>query len=121
MTAWKVKLHGREIDTVFGYEGQTAEDVKRSLVNHDGYDSAIVVTKKRAVRPRKHLVWIKVPTFEAEVRSRHHSRRAAEVAAKKLERKWKGHHLGRVDVWVESPRTIEATLRSLKDKYEEPV
>lgn len=58
MTAWKVKLHGKEIDTVFGHEGSSPEDVKRSLVNHDGYDSAIVVTKERkksarASRPKK--------------------------------------------------------------------
>lgn len=52
MTAWKVSLHGKEIDTVFGHEGSDASDVKRSLVNHDGYDSDIVVTKKRAASSR---------------------------------------------------------------------
>jgi hypothetical protein len=52
MAAWKVTLHGKEIDTVFGHEGSDASDVKRSLVNHDGYDSSIVVTKKRAASSR---------------------------------------------------------------------
>ena len=49
--AWNVYLNGKLIDTVF-YSASAkvdAEEVRRSLVNHDGYDARIVVRK--AVRP----------------------------------------------------------------------
>lgn len=49
MTAFNVYFKGRIIDTVF-YSPNTKEtpsDVKRSLVEHDGYNSAIVVRKAR--------------------------------------------------------------------------
>lgn len=36
---------GKKIDTVFSSDSDTAEDVKKSLVYHDGYDSDIVVKK----------------------------------------------------------------------------
>lgn len=42
MKAYLVFLNGQEVDTVF-YTGYTAEDVKRSLVDHDGYDPNIRV------------------------------------------------------------------------------
>jgi len=44
--AWTVTLHGKKIDTIFD-TAPSAADVKRSLVNHDGYDPAIKVTKER--------------------------------------------------------------------------
>lgn len=53
MVAWNVYLNGKLIDTVFwnkkcdGGAIITAEDVKESLVNHDGYDYRIVVKKAR--------------------------------------------------------------------------
>ena len=46
---WDVFLRGRWLDTVFynerfdGGAVVTAEDVKKGLVEHDGYDSAIAV------------------------------------------------------------------------------
>lgn len=44
--AWSVSLNGREIDIVFYDLSYTsAEEVKRSLVNHDGYDPSIVVRR----------------------------------------------------------------------------
>lgn len=44
--AWKVTLNGKLKDIVT-YEDsyKTAEEVKRSLVNHDGYDAGIVVKR----------------------------------------------------------------------------
>lgn len=53
MQAWDVVLNGEVIDTVFwnakadGGATITAEEVKDSLINHDGYDSRIVVRKGR--------------------------------------------------------------------------
>jgi hypothetical protein len=44
--AWNVSLHGKNIDKVFSSD-TSADAVKRSLVNHDGYDPGIVVTKER--------------------------------------------------------------------------
>ena len=41
--AWNVYLNGRKIDTVFFDSDIGADAVRRSLINHDGYDSAIVV------------------------------------------------------------------------------
>jgi hypothetical protein len=48
MTAFNVYKGRKLIDTVF-YSGNTeaADDVKKSLINHDGYDSDIRVTKAR--------------------------------------------------------------------------
>ena len=46
MTAWDVYLNGKWIDTVFDME-KDADEVKRSLINHDGYDWRIVVRKAR--------------------------------------------------------------------------
>jgi hypothetical protein len=47
--AFNVYLNGRLIDTVFYSKGTnvTADDVRRSLIDHDGYDSRIVVRKRR--------------------------------------------------------------------------
>jgi hypothetical protein len=50
--AFDVYLNGRCIDTVF-YSASAnvdADEVKRSLVGHDGYDPAIVVRKRRGAR-----------------------------------------------------------------------
>ena len=50
--AWNVYLSGKLIDTVF-YSASakvTADEVYRSLVNHDGYDSGIKVVKARRTR-----------------------------------------------------------------------
>lgn len=38
MYAYKVLLNGKEIDKVFYNTKQDRDDVKQSLVNHDGYD-----------------------------------------------------------------------------------
>lgn len=44
---WTITLNGKHIDTVQYTGDNTAEDVKRSLVEHDGYDPEIKVTPKR--------------------------------------------------------------------------
>ncbi len=43
--AYNVYLRGKLIDTVFQSGMSTVDEVKRSLINHDGYDPAIRVTK----------------------------------------------------------------------------
>ena len=45
MKAFDVYLNGKKIDTVFYSDGVKVdcEEVKRSLVGHDGYDPRIVV------------------------------------------------------------------------------
>jgi len=43
-TAFNVRLGGKLIDTVY-FKG-TADEVKRSLISHDGYDPAIKVTRR---------------------------------------------------------------------------
>ena len=50
--AFNVFLNGKEIDKVFYTAGHTADDVRRSLIDHDGYDSAIVVRREAATRRR---------------------------------------------------------------------
>lgn len=42
---WRVYLNGKKIDAVWFVTGTTAEQAKRSLVEHDGYDPAIVVKR----------------------------------------------------------------------------
>jgi hypothetical protein len=50
--AYDVFLRGKHVDTVFysASLNEPADEVKRSLINHDGYDSAIVVIKRRQPR-----------------------------------------------------------------------
>jgi hypothetical protein len=46
--AFNVRLNGKLIDTVFASKGvYNKEEMRKSLINHDGYDSNIVVTKCR--------------------------------------------------------------------------
>lgn len=45
--AYKVHLNGKHIDTIFYGHHEDPEEVKRSLVNHDGYHPGIKVTKER--------------------------------------------------------------------------
>lgn len=47
MFLYDVYLNGKKIDTVTYSTKQDVSDVKRSLVNHDGYDSGIVVKLRR--------------------------------------------------------------------------
>jgi hypothetical protein len=49
--AYDVFLNGKKIDTVFYSHAEPVDDVKRSLVNHDGYDYNIVVRKARRKNP----------------------------------------------------------------------
>lgn len=49
---YSVRLHGKWIDAVFQNspwpnKAEREDDVKRSLVNHDGYDSDIDVTETK--------------------------------------------------------------------------
>ena len=48
---WNVYLNGKLIDSMEYPASDDADDVKRSLVGHDGYDPGIVV--RRHVKPRK--------------------------------------------------------------------
>jgi hypothetical protein len=53
---YKVFLNGKQIDTVSVKVGSyDCEEMKRSLVNHDGYDPSIEVrkAKKQSVNARK--------------------------------------------------------------------
>lgn len=50
-TVFHVYLQGKKIDTVFYPKKDTADDVRRSLISHDGYNQKIVVKKARG--PRK--------------------------------------------------------------------
>ena len=43
-----VYLRGKLIDTVFYSASARVDEVKRSLVDHDGYDPAIVVKQRRS-------------------------------------------------------------------------
>lgn len=47
MTAWNVYINNRKIDTVFYTPDCDAEYVRRSLIDHNGYDSRIVVRRSQ--------------------------------------------------------------------------
>lgn len=56
MNAYSVYLKGRLIDTVFQSperDGRPtpSKEVKRSLINHDGYDPRIIVMRRRPTKP----------------------------------------------------------------------
>lgn len=46
MNAFYVWLHGKLINIVF-FDSNDSKEIKESLINHDGYDEAIVVRKER--------------------------------------------------------------------------
>jgi hypothetical protein len=68
--AWDVFLNGKNIDTVFYSEGAKvdADEVKRSLVDHDGYDANIVV-KKGSQEITNHATKEQIITKLAEINS----------------------------------------------------
>lgn len=45
--SWNVYLNGREIDIVWYTKDCDAEYVRRSLIEHDGYDYRIVVRRSK--------------------------------------------------------------------------
>lgn len=45
--AFSVWLNDEHIDTVFFVHTMTANEVRKSLIEHDGYDLGIVVYKQR--------------------------------------------------------------------------
>ena len=47
MKAWNVYLGSKQIDIVFYTKDCDADYVRRSLINHDGYDHRIVVRTAR--------------------------------------------------------------------------
>ena len=47
MQAFAVYLGNKKIDTVFYDDDMSIEDVKNSLITHDGYDARIEVSKER--------------------------------------------------------------------------
>ena len=56
MSVYDVYLNGKKVDTVF-YNAKcdggaliNADDVKRGLIDHDGYDPAIIVRKRPVKR-----------------------------------------------------------------------
>ena len=56
MQAYTVFLNGKNIDTVFyGNNVDTnADDVKRDLIDHDGYDPRIIVKFERSIVAEKY-------------------------------------------------------------------
>jgi hypothetical protein len=48
-TGWNVYLAGKWIDKVFA-TGYDAEEMRRSLIEHDGYDPRITVQAERVSR-----------------------------------------------------------------------
>lgn len=46
-TAWNVYLNNRIIDTVFYVSNCGKDYIQDGLINHDGYNSRIIVRKKR--------------------------------------------------------------------------
>ena len=48
--AWNISLNRKRIDTVFYNPDIKKEDVKRSLIEHDGYDSGIKLNKSRKLK-----------------------------------------------------------------------
>jgi hypothetical protein len=44
--AFNVYFKGKKVTTVFADSDMTAADVKRGLVNHDGYSSSVKVVKR---------------------------------------------------------------------------
>jgi hypothetical protein len=47
--AYNVFLRGKKIDTVW-FSMHTAEEVRKSLINHDGYNPEIVVSSEKYYR-----------------------------------------------------------------------
>jgi len=52
MKAYKVWLGRKHVDTVFWVDNSDREEVRCSLINHDGYDPSIKVTQERKRKPK---------------------------------------------------------------------
>ena len=66
MEAFNVYLNGKLIDTILYHKSnkETCEEVKRSLVNHDGYDPSIVVKKMQVNNGKAKILRFRVcPLF----------------------------------------------------------
>jgi len=63
-TAFDVTLNGEVIDTVYYDQGSTEETVRRDLIEHDGYDPSISVTKRQA---SKKTAEVDVDTLQNEL------------------------------------------------------
>ena len=50
MTGWNVYLNGKWVNKVFFVETETKEQILKSLINHDGFDSSIAIKKERVVK-----------------------------------------------------------------------
>ncbi len=60
-SAYDVFLRGKKIDTVFQSDPSSSEEVKRSLVQHDGYDPEIRVVKQRKKQLHKNPIAVYNP------------------------------------------------------------
>lgn len=54
-SSYNVRLRSKIIDIISFNDPMTVEEVKQSLINHDGYDPAIIITKRRKVTSKKLL------------------------------------------------------------------
>lgn len=52
-TWWTVRLNGKTIDNILCDSSIKKDDVLRGLINHDGYDPGITISKERAKKPKK--------------------------------------------------------------------
>jgi hypothetical protein len=77
--AYKVIHKGREIDKVFYGSHQDPEDVKRSLVHHDGYHPDIKVTKERKTMKESSSTLKTVKSVLNEAFTRRHFKQIAEL------------------------------------------
>jgi hypothetical protein len=59
--AWDVSLNGRHIDTVFYAPGIDADQVRRGLINHDGYDPGIKVRRRARRGGEAHATKLTIP------------------------------------------------------------
>ena len=50
MTAFKVYINSNCVDVVFYISTFTADEVRCSLINHDGYVESIKVVKERVIK-----------------------------------------------------------------------
>lgn len=68
MKAWNVYLDGKNIDTVFYNDDIDAEEVKRGLVDHDGYDPNITVEVETGTKKPSRYQADKLSDYLLEVR-----------------------------------------------------
>ena len=118
--AWDVFLNGKKIDTVWDSD-KDAADVKRSLVNHDGYDSEIVVKKSRKLKESEGggCIYVVVKDGKKNILDMSHEKEDIEkkLEARRSKLPENKRHTLKIEKWSDSDDNDLKEASEVSDQY----